>query len=350
MVVLVGPVGVKYAALQRHPEFRRSFEPDTATHLGDFAATGTHNYLLDHVPVVSGASSSNSRTIENRLFPGFLALGFGVAGMVAVAVSVRAGRRDRRARELLPLAIAGVVAVVLSVGDFVHIGATKIHLPFAVFRHFVPGFAGIRALARLELAGQLALVLFAAVGIDLLLRRVRSRWKTPVALGLAALVLAECAIALTFVRVPTSADDGGVDAALRTRPTGVVLELPIVAADRGSIWASTEAPRQFLALRDHDARVNGYSGFQPKDFDTEVAELNTFPSMPSINLARELGVRYVVLRTQPIPPAPPTPYTKDDRLSYYSARAAARVVDLLPPGVVSSTTKLSGGYLLDLGR
>ncbi len=207
-------------------------------------------------------------------------------------------RRFPRVLELLLVTLAGVFGTLLSLGDWIRFHGHRVYLPFKVFRSFVPGFAGIRAVSRLELVLQLALALLAAVGLDAALARIPTRSRAIVAFGLAALVIAECAIALVFVRVPTAADDGGVDAALRARPRGVVLELPIGSAATGLPWVYGEAPRQLLALRDKDPRVNGYSGFQPPGFDQEAAVLDHFPAPDALALARGLGVRYVVLRTK----------------------------------------------------
>ncbi len=366
VVVCVAPFAFKYEQLQRHPEFRRTFEPSTATHVGDFAGTGSHDYVLDHVPFVSSASRPSSRGIENRAFPGFVALAFGAVGVVLV---LRRGRRRRgegertedrpaddggrvRGRdELLLLAMAGLVVLVLSFGDWIRVGGHRVYLPFAALRRIVPGFAGIRAVSRLELAAQLALVLFAAVGIDALLRRTPSRWRIAVVGLLAVIVVAESAMALVFVRVPTSADDGGVGAALRARPTGVVLELPISSADRGVVWPTAESPRQLVALHDHDPRVNGYSGFQPPGFDLQAAVLNHFPKSDALGLVHRLGVRYVVLRTQvvgEIAPATAVPPTLRDGGGRYDPQTAAQMIAALPPGAASSVVRLPGGYLIVL--
>ncbi len=353
VVVCVAPFAFKYEQLQRHPEFRRTFEPSTATHVGDFAGTGGHDYVLDHVPFVSSASRPSSRGIENRVFPGFVALAFGVVGVFLVVRRRR--RRDGppggRRNELLLLAIAGIVVLVLSFGDWMRVDGHRVYLPFAALRRIVPGFAGIRAVSRLELAAQLALVLFAAVGIDALLRRTPNRWRIAVFGLLAVIVVAESAMALIFVRVPTSADDGGVGAALRARPTGVVLELPISSANRGVVWPTAESPRQLVALHDHDPRVNGYSGFQPPGFDLQAAVLNHFPKADALGLVHRLGVRYVVLRTQvvgEIAPATAVPPTLRDGGGRYDPQTAARMIAALPAGAASSVVRLPGGYLVVL--
>jgi hypothetical protein len=351
-LALIAPFGAKYVQLQRQPQFRRHFVAADATHLNDLAATAPGNYVLRHVPIISADSRPESRGIENRLFPGLVASVFGVLGVVVVAAGLR--RREKRlprVLEILLVTLAGVFGTLLSLGDWIRFHGHRVYLPFKAFRSFVPGFAGIRAVSRLELVLQLALALLAAVGLDAALSRIPRRSRTIVALGLAAVVVAECAIALVFVRVPTSADDGGVDAALRARPRGVVLELPIGSAKTGLAWVYGEAPRQLLALRDTDPRVNGYSGFQPPGFDQEAAVLDHFPAPDSLALARGLGVRYVVLRTKLVGDLSPTSARKAvDRNAggRYDERTAADLLALLPPGAAKPPVKLPGGYLVEL--
>jgi hypothetical protein len=255
---------------------------------------------------------------------------------------------------LLLVTLAGVFGTVLSLGDWIRFDGRRVYLPFKLFRTFVPGFAGMRAVSRLELALQLALALLAAVGLDAVLGRVRSGGsRSIVAIVLAALVVAECAIALVFVRVPTTADDGGVDIALRARPAGVALELPISSAKSGLPWVYAEAPRQVLALRDHDPRVNGYSGFQPKGFDTEAAVLNHFPAPDALALAHQLGVRYVVLRTKlvgDVSPSTAIPAVDHNGAGRYDEQTAADLVAALPPGAAAPPVRLTGGYLVELTK
>lgn len=353
VVVLVAPIGVKYWQLQRHPEFRREFTSSDATHLSDFLATGEHSYVLDHLPLIPEESRPSKHRFENRLFPGLVTLGFAAVGVALVVRRLRRRPRDPHVLELAFVALAGVVALVLSFGDWVRVFGHRVYLPFAVFRKLVPGFAGIRAVSRLELAFQLALVLVAAVGVDALLARINAApgRRAVVAIGVAALVVAESAMSLVFVRVPTGADDGGVNTALRSRPNGVVLELPINSAARGVAWPAAESPRQLVALRDHDPRVNGYSGFQPKGFDLQTAVLDHFPQADALGLARRLGVRYVVLRTQlvgPVVPATAVPVVDRNGAGRYDPKVAANMVANLPPGAASAVVKLPGGYLVEL--
>ena len=246
---------------------------------------------------------------------------------------------------------AGLVCLVLAFGDWFRVSGHRIFLPFIVFRHTVPGFAGIRAVARFTTAAELAVALFAAVGIDALLRRGRGAARLALTIGLAAIVIAESSVNLAYVRVPTTKDDGGVQSALEARPKGVVLELPISSAVH-PMWPFVETPRQLLAINDGYPRVNGYSGFQPKGFDEEVATLSNFPAPDALFEARRLGVRYVVLRTQlvgPLSPAVLNATVGQDGVGLYTPRTARSMIDRLG-SAAAHVTPLPGAYLVELAK
>lgn len=352
VLVIVAPIGVQYLRMQRDPHFRRPFDPQAAAHVGDFLATADSSYVLRHIPVV-GPRSSPSRGIENRLFPGAVALVFGSIGGVVVARKLRRRRwRDARVRELVLVAVAGGLVTILAFGDWFVVGHHRVWLPFALFRRAVPGFAGIRAESRLALGGELALALFAAVGIDRVLIPLRRVTQAIVFAVIVGALLCESAMGLQFVRVPTARDDGGIDQALRRFPHGAVLELPIRSAATGGIaWGYVETPRQLAAIRDGDPRLNGYSGFQPAGFDTEARTLNRFPDPSAIVLARALGVRYVVLRTHLVGPVTPelvTTQLNGDGIGVYRNETARRIIAAIPPRDVSRVEAEAGGYVIQL--
>lgn len=351
VAAVAGPFAFQYVRLERQPEFRRTFEPASAAHLSDFFATGPDSYALRHLPVIGPRSQPSSRGVENRLFPGFVASVFGALGLVVLVRERRKGWRVGRRRELWLTTGVGLACVILAFGDRTSILHHSIVLPFIVFRHVVPGFSGMRATARLAIGGQLALALLAAAGLDWTLRKSRRTAKTLVTIALACLVLLEAGMGLTFVRVPTAADDGGVAADLHALPPGTVLELPINSSASGAAWPYVEAPRQLESLRDGHPRVNGYSGFQPKNFDAIAAELDQFPSPGALTEVRILGVRYVVLRTRlvgALSPAVLTAQMGRDGVGVYSDASARRILDSLPKAAVKSIVKLPGGYVLEL--
>lgn len=348
--VIAAPFALKYLLLQRDPYFRRPFQPYRATHLGDLLAGGDRNYLLSHLPLLSKLARP-SRDVEHRMFPGFVALAFGGIGIVSTfRLFRRCGLRAGKIWGLGLLGITGLAALIFSFGDWFVVGGQRIALPFSFLRHHVPGFAGVRAVSRLALPAQLALALFAAVGIQALFRRISPRWRLPATVGLTFLVIAESAMPMQFARPPTARDDGGVEQALRQEPTGVVLELPI-ASSHQSAWVYNQPSWQLLSLHDSDPRVNGYSGFEPPGFPTRVATLNSFPSQRALHEALQLGVRYVVLRTQLVGDIKPVGIGEQlerDGVGRYNDATARRLISQLPPGSTSGIDKLPGAYLVVL--
>ena len=345
VMILVAPVAAQYVALQRQPEFRRTFDPAVAAHFDDFLSTGPENYILTSVPFIAPRSVPESRGIENRLFPGLIALVFGLVGAVTVFA------RGHKQKEVVLIVIAGAVTVVLAFGDRAAIGRAGIALPFAALRQFAPGFAGIRATARFALGGELALAVLAAVGLDAIMRGRSTVARFTITLATAALVVAESAMGLAAVRVPTAADDGGVMEALRASPGGVVLELPIESGGRGFLWPYIESPRQLEAVGDGHPRVNGYSGFEPEGFAERATVLNRFPAPDALVETRRLSVRFVILRTALIgtpSPAGLTPQLDADGAGRYTVETVQRMIFELPISEVVRIDRLAGAYLVEL--
>ena len=358
------PVALPYMKVQDDPYFRRGFDPAVAAHFSDFLSPDDSSYLLKEIPPFEG--NTFDRTLENRLFPGIVAVGFGVAGIV---VLVRAARRpgearaddeideelgppdDRwRARVALLVVGAGAVSLVLSFGDEISVFGQTVWLPFKVVRKVVPGFSGLRVTSRFVLLAECALALAAAFGVRALLRRLASRVAGAVLVLLCAVVIAETARAVPLVRVPDSLAAEGVGRYLQGRPEGVVAELPIRGTADGAVWAYTESPRLYVSLIDGNDRLNGYSGYTPPGFDEQVPVLNAFPSEESLKILDRRGVRYVVLRTAVVGDQFPV---FDDLLGqdgvgrFTPDTARARIAEI-PPDRVKKVTRVPGAYVVEL--
>jgi hypothetical protein len=306
--VLVAPVAVQYVDLQRDPHFRREPEHQFAASREDFLATaGGNRYLVD-LPVVEPPEN-----VERSLFPGVVTTVLAVGGIVVLAARRRRGPRDADAVgprgdalvELGAVVGAGVVLLVLSAGDRIAIAGHHVAMPYQLLRALVPPFDGVRGTARFAMGWQLGLTALAVVGAGALVARAGVRRGAWVCAALGLVVLAESAVEVPLVRLPDDAAWTAVDHELDDRPDGLVVELPMSQQAALATWAWVESPRQYLARIDDHPRVNGYSGFEPPGFAAIVNTLNTFPAPDALALADELGVRYVVIRTDLVGWYPP---------------------------------------------
>lgn len=377
-LVLAGPVALQYAKQQQDPAFRRGFEFQYAAHPGDFLAPGSGNYLVNDIGPI--ARRAEGRTIENRLFPGFIAVIVGTFG--SVVLLRRFLRRRRRRRDpaddnhdiddsapdvpaddvpadddvgtgsrfgLLALVITGGVFLVLSFGDWTVIAGHRVPLPYALVRH-LPGFAGIRVTARFVVLPMLALSIVGAVGLSVALERSTRRAVLAVTFALSALVIVESAQAIPFVTLPTAGQFGSANRYLETRPPGAVLELPINPPQSGLGWAFVESPRMNMSLIDGYPRVNGYSGFFPPRYPGDAQQLATFPATGALARADRLGVRYVIIRWRTVGhfSGDVEALMDSNGVARYTRAEARRRLRDIPASRVASTATVEGAYVVTL--
>jgi hypothetical protein len=286
---------------------------------------------------------------EHSFFPGFSTEALALVGAGALVIaSARRRRRpgsgaetadppvltaDRR-RELWLLSVAGAAAFLLALGPEVR----GHRMPFAWFHDHVPGFAGIRVAARLAVPGLLALSILAAVGVAVVVSRIRSRpLATGVAVALCGFLLLELAAPLEHFVLPDDTSTLAVYRALEHRPRGVVAELPLINPVKAYDWAHVEAPRMLYGTLDLHPRVNGYSGSWPDDYPGYFATFAAFPAAPAIDLAHQLGVRYVILHIGPY-----------SGVAQYTEAQARAIVATLPAGATAH--RYGNAWLIVLPR
>ena len=340
---LVAPVALKYNSVERHAALRRLPDPALAAHLGDFVRVPPDNRLIGNIAVLSEPTPGG---VENFLFPGLVACGLGVIGLLTL---LRHARElfAKRALEILTLTFccaASMVLLVFSFGAVVKVGNRLIGLPYSVVEG-LPGFAGVRATARFVAFPLLTLALLAALGLGRLTRTMPRRKRLAIVAACAAFFLVETSIPIKISTVPAAAEQTAVNHELASIATGPVAELPMVSrADGGNIWAGVEVPRMWLATIDGDPRVGGYSGEQPPGFTPFVRAVNRFPNNGAVDRLTSMGVRYVVLRVwnerrgaQP------------DSNGFYSDRQAKRIVSQLPHQT-RNLGRYGDAYLITLYR
>jgi hypothetical protein len=221
---------------------------------------------------------------SRSFFEGRTALFPGVTAVVLAAIAIASGHawRDRRARMTLAI---GVTGVLLSLGPSLP-GYTWLHT-------HVPLFAGLRNAGRWGWLFLAAISILAGFGVALVERRVEAGLKTRlyIAVLLCALVTAEA------MRTPlTFTPFGGIPRiydVVAQQPNAVLAEFPLFSG----IAVSNNGPYMVNATRHWKPLVNGYSGFQPRTFESRGARLEHFPDAVSVAELRSLGVTHVTVHT-----------------------------------------------------
>lgn len=356
LVALAFSAPVAYKFSLEGDYLSRGFLPEYAAHPGDFLAPGVGTYLLG--PLEDWADRGH----EHRLLFGFAAMALGLVGLGALALRRRmAGtaldveaappllRREPalKRRALWLLFGGGAVVAVLSLGEWQMIGDRRVTMPYDWVAGIGSGFDGVRAFGRFTVVTLAAVSVLAAIGFRLLASRLSHRWAVGAAVALGAVMLAEYA---TPIGLSPRLDDPrhtAVNHELAERPDGPVLELPMGDA-RDVLWAFVEPPRLRFATIDFNPRVNGYSGYYPRGYLTTIDVFNSLaeegPASPEVVSGLEqFGVRYLVLRTEPV-----TPDLDHPGVTHYSPVVAAEVVASLPDELVASAERIGAAVLVEL--
>jgi hypothetical protein len=281
---------VPYVRLQQAEDFRRPFEDArlfSATWRTYFASSAyAHAWML---PII--------RHWNEVLFPGFIAVIGGVAGLVVGWVS-----RQHRELSILYGSLAAL-AFWASLGPDAGL--------YTVLTATNPAFTFIRAPSRIGVVVAFALSVLAGLSISALLARLEGR--TPaggeiqsaprsrrrpavVAALLAAAAVAELKVPLTFS--PTTPTEPAYRA-LAALPRGPVIEIPFY-----STRFAAERTRYMLASTAHwMPLVNGFSSHIPRDVLENTPTLGSFPSREAFKILKRDQVRYAVFHMHTLDPA-----------------------------------------------
>jgi hypothetical protein len=211
------------------------------------------------------------------LFPGFLATGLGVAGLV---VCWRAGGRRRE----LALLYGGLTIAALW-ASFGPDGGL-----YSLLYSIVPTFSMLRAPSRFGLVVVFGLAVLTSLAVAWLLGRVR---RPAVVAGL--LIAAAFSEALVPVKFEPVLHPHTAYRLLATLPDGPVLELPVYSRVLGF-----RRSRYMLDSTVHwKPLVDAYSDHIPADFDAKAEALADFPSLTSLHEVKRDRVRYAVVHLEP---------------------------------------------------
>lgn len=259
------PVLLPYMQLQRSTGFGRALE-EARQYSADWRAYFTSSAVAQRWMWTALGKGTEV------LFPGFVALIGGVAGLVI-------GLRRPALREVAILYGAlGGIACWASFGP----GAGL----YTVLYRVIPPFTLMRAPSRFGVVVTLALVVLAGIAVRELASRVRR--PTLVAAVLVLITAAELAMPLRFRQVPPVSR---VYTMLATLPVGPVIELPFFSSGRelfGHARYMLNSTSHWMPL------VNGYSDYIPPEFRETAPMLRAFPSVESFRLLAEKRPRYAV--------------------------------------------------------
>jgi hypothetical protein len=172
-------------------------------------------------------------------------------------------------------------------------GRFVVPLPALVLRQLVPGFASIRAWARMALFATLAVSVLAGLGLDRLCDRLAARGLRRVGRvgtwAVAGLLLLDLiAIPPLWPGVRTYTAPTGprpVDTWLARQPDGALVEFPL----------SLSGPPLYHTITHGKSIVTGYGTFVPAHYQAAYPVLSSFPSPESLSLLASWGVRYVLV-------------------------------------------------------
>jgi hypothetical protein len=265
-LALVAPAYWFYLALQRGAGFGRSLE-DAARYSANWSAylassAHAHAWMLGLLPPWSEV-----------LFPGFVALLLGLAGLWLA--------RHQSRGEIV--ALYGGLALLAFWASF---GPSA--FLYTLLYRAIPVFSWLRAPARFGVLVDFGLSVLAGVAVSALLRRVPPARARAAAAACAAVAAAEMLVTLQLPQVPPVQR---VYRMLAAAPRGAIIEMPFYYPEVGLFQHS----KYMLASTAHwMPLVNGYSDYIPPDFLEHVHTLAPFPSRDAFKVLEPNHVRYVV--------------------------------------------------------
>jgi hypothetical protein len=211
------------------------------------------------------------------LFPGFLAVGLGITGIV---LCWRAGGKRRELAILY-----GTLTVGALWASFGPDGGL-----YTLLYQVVPTFSMLRAPSRFGLVVAFGLAVLASLATAALL----SRSRRPVILS-GVLIAAAFSEALVPVAFGPVLEPSPAYSLLATLPDGPVLELPVYSHSLGF-----RRSRYMLDSTVHwKPLVDAYSDHIPADFEARAEALADFPSLTALRDMKRDRVRYAVIHLDP---------------------------------------------------
>ncbi len=264
--------------------------------LTDFALPSTDHFLWGKWV---GEHFNRDMWVEGTLYVGLVS--------AALAVFAWINRKKTNRRTLLVLMLAGgALALLLAMGTDLHWNGAPVEIPtpaflqarwdkptipiplpgWVLFKYF-PFYAKLRALMRFGIFVLLFICAAAGLGTAEILKRLSPRWKNAAAAGLIVLVLFD------FFPGPTTeftlVAARPVDTWLSQQPgDGAVVQMPFSIAE--------DQEHTYYTLVHGKPYVGGFfNAFPPAQYKRVKPVLMNFPDKASVELLRELEVRWVLV-------------------------------------------------------
>jgi len=152
-------------------------------------------------------------------------------------------------------------------------------------------FRGLRVPARFSMLFGLSITVLAGYGVARLTDGLKRPWaRYLLAAGLAAVIMMESRIALTFQSAP--AQPPRIYDFFQGRPQAVIAELPVPESQE-DYWK--DARYEYFSTFHWMTLLNGNSGFSPQSYEKFVQKARTFPDDQSLALFRARKVDFIVV-------------------------------------------------------
>jgi len=270
-MVIVLPFFLPFLEIQKETGFGRTLDESRqwSAYIRSYLASGAHAHAW-LLPLIRDWNQA-------VLFPGFIAVGLGIAGWMSAVKPRPVHPRDRETALLY-----GSIAVL----TFWATLGPRAGL-YTVFYTVIPVFSFLRAPERLGIVVMLCLAVLAAFAVRALRDRFTARRGLVAALACAAALIELNDIPFDWRQaepIPAAYE------ALAAQPRGPVVEFPFY--DR-RIDFHIHTKYMLNSTVHWQPLVNGYSDHIPADFRAVAGTLATFPSRESFAAMKERRVRYL---------------------------------------------------------
>jgi hypothetical protein len=212
---------------------------------------------------------------ERRLFPGFVAVGLAIVGLIFAPL------KGARYRVAYGLGLLLAFDVSLGFNGFT----------YRVLYAYVVPFRAVRVPARMGIFVGFSLAVLAGFGVAAITDRVRGvNARRGLLVTLAALMLAEYASKPMDIEVMPLGPPPAYADILRDKgdgPTATLFEFPISPGD--------DSTYMYYSIFHWQRLVNGYSGFFPASYEAAVSAVRRFPDEASMSAIKAHQTRYLVI-------------------------------------------------------